>query len=80
MMVKAVVHSVVMAKEVARRLLTTGILMTMMGAVLRVRWKKAGSVRELMIRSPVDVMRAITQSKAPVPEPAAPAYTPTPPP
>ncbi len=46
LMVKAVVHSVVMAKEVARRLVTTGIPMTMMGAVLRVRWRKDGSVRE----------------------------------
>ena len=80
LMVKAVVHSVVMAKEVAKRLVTTVIPMTMMGAVLRVRWRKAGSVRESMIRSPVDVMRAITQSKAPVPEPAAPASTQTPPP
>ena len=77
MTVTVAVHFVEMAREVALRLVTTEIQMLVMGAVLLARWKMAGSVNESMVRSLVaaKVMRAITQSKAPVPEPAELAST-----
>jgi hypothetical protein len=71
------VLNVEMAREVVKRLVMTETLILVMGAAPRAWLRKDGSVRGLIVRSLVDVMRVISQSKAPVPKLAEPASTQT---